>query len=41
MRAYSTQAFLSLAASSAFAGARIEADELGFKVTLEKRANAL
>jgi ubiquinone/menaquinone biosynthesis C-methylase UbiE len=37
-RAYSRQEFLGLASSSAFAGASIEADEIGFEVTLEKRA---
>jgi ubiquinone/menaquinone biosynthesis C-methylase UbiE len=36
-RAYSRQAFLRLASSSAFAGASIEADEIGFEVALEKR----
>ena len=39
-RAYSRQEFLGLASSSAFAGAHIEADEIGFEVTLEKRANS-
>jgi ubiquinone/menaquinone biosynthesis C-methylase UbiE len=37
-RAYSRQEFLGLASSSAFAGASIEADEIGFEVTLEKSA---
>jgi ubiquinone/menaquinone biosynthesis C-methylase UbiE len=37
-RAYSRQQFLALASSSAFAGASIEADEIGFEVTLVKRA---
>jgi ubiquinone/menaquinone biosynthesis C-methylase UbiE len=36
-RAYSRQQFLGLASSSAFAGAHIEADQIGFEVTLEKR----
>jgi SAM-dependent methyltransferase len=37
-RAYSRQEFLGLASRSAFAGASIEADEIGYEVTLEKRA---
>lgn len=35
-RAYSRQEFLELASSSAFGGAHIEADEIGFEITLEK-----
>ncbi|HEY6621868.1 MAG TPA: class I SAM-dependent methyltransferase [Steroidobacteraceae bacterium] len=38
-RAYSRHEFLGLAANSAFAGAQIDADEIGFEVALEKRAN--
>jgi ubiquinone/menaquinone biosynthesis C-methylase UbiE len=38
-RAYSRQEFLDMASNSAFAGARIDASEIGFEVTLEKRAN--
>jgi len=38
-RAYSRQEFLELASSSAFGSADIEADEIGFEVTLEKRAD--
>ena len=33
------QEFLELASSSAFGSADIEADEIGFEVTLEKRAD--
>jgi ubiquinone/menaquinone biosynthesis C-methylase UbiE len=39
-RAYSRQEFLDLASGSTFAGAHIEASEIGFEVTLQK-ANAL
>jgi ubiquinone/menaquinone biosynthesis C-methylase UbiE len=39
-RAYSRPEFLDMASNSAFAGARIDASEIGFEVTLEKRANA-
>jgi ubiquinone/menaquinone biosynthesis C-methylase UbiE len=38
-RAYSTQEFMELASKSAFAGARIETDEIGFEVSLEKRTS--
>jgi ubiquinone/menaquinone biosynthesis C-methylase UbiE len=36
-RAYSRQQFAGLASQSGFAGAHIEASEIGFEVTLEKR----
>jgi ubiquinone/menaquinone biosynthesis C-methylase UbiE len=37
-RAYSRQEFLNMAADSAFARARIQASEIGFEVSLEKRS---
>ena len=36
-RAYSTQEFMELSSNSAFAGAHIERDAIGFEVILEKR----